>query len=321
MDGPRLVATAPAYLKSHSWGEFVFDFAWARAYAEHSLRYYPKLLLAVPFTPATGARILQHRAAPGTPLLRQALQAATAHVHALGLSSAHALFIDAATVDAGAAGDWLLRTDCQFHWHNHGHACFDDYLATFTAEKRKKARRERRRVAEQGIAFRTLTGPELDAATLRLVHELHANTFIAHGHEPYLNLDCFSRLAHSLGGRMLVKLALHGREAVACAVFFRSDDTLYGRYWGASGNYHSLHFETCYYQGIELCLELGLRHFEPGTQGEHKLARGFEPTLTHSAHWIAEPAFRQAIAAWLKREQRGVAAYADSAASHLPFHA
>jgi predicted N-acyltransferase len=320
-DGRQLVAAAPAYLKVHSWGEFVFDFAWAKAHAEHGLRYYPKLLLAVPFTPATGARILRRDQPADTTLLRQALQAATARVHELRLSSAHALFIDAATADQGSAQEWLARTDCQFHWHNHGYASFDDYLATFTAEKRKKARRERRRVAEQGIEFRTLAGPELDAAMLPLVHELHANTFIAHGHEPYLNLDCFRRLAGSLGDRMLVKLALHGREPVACAIFFRSDDTLYGRYWGASGNYHSLHFEACYYQGIELCLELGLRHFEPGTQGEHKLARGFEPTITHSAHWIAEPAFRQSIAAWLRREQRGVAAYADAAAAHLPFHA
>jgi uncharacterized protein len=319
--GQQLIAVAPAYLKAHSWGEFVFDFSWARAYAEHGLRYYPKLLLAVPFTPASGPRVLQHPAHAGAALMRQALQAVRGRVAELQLSSAHALFVDADTANEGAAQEWLLRSDCQFHWHNLNYASFDDYLASFTAEKRKKARRERRRVAEQGIEFRTFAGTELDASTLRLVHDLHATTFIAHGHEPYLNLSCFRALAGALGQRMLVKLALRGREPVATAIFFRSDTTLYGRYWGANGNYHSLHFEACYYQGIDLCLELGLQHFEPGTQGEHKLARGFEPTLTRSAHWIAEPGFRQAIAAWLRREQRGVAAYADAAAAHLPFHA
>jgi uncharacterized protein len=319
--GKELVAVAPAYLKDHSWGEFVFDFAWARAYAEHGLHYYPKLLLAVPFTPAAGARVLLHPRHADAATMRRALQAVRDRVDELRLSSAHALFVDAAVAEAGAAADWLQRSDCQFHWHNRGYRSFDDYLASFTADKRKKARRERRRVAEQGIEFRTLSGAALDAATLSLVHALHTTTFVAHGHEPYLNLDCFRRLAQSLGDRMLVKLALHGREPVACAIFFRSDSTLYGRYWGANGNYHSLHFEACYYQGIELCLELGLQNFEPGTQGEHKLARGFEPTITRSAHFVAEPAFRQAIATWLRREQRGVAAYADAAATHLPFHA
>jgi predicted N-acyltransferase len=239
----------------------------------------------------------------------------------LRLSSAHALFVDSDTAAVSTANDWLPRSDCQFHWHNQNFASFDAYLATFTAEKRKKVRRERRRTAEQGIHFHTRSGAELDAATLQKVHELHATTFVAHGHEPYLNLGCFRALAATLGERMLVKLALCGREPVACAIFFRSDTTLYGRYWGASGNYHSLHFEACYYQGIELCLELGLLHFEPGTQGEHKLARGFEPALTRSAHWIADRGFRAAIAAWLAREQQGVEAYADAAATHLPFHA
>jgi predicted N-acyltransferase len=319
--GAELVAAAPAYLKSHSWGEFVFDFAWARAYVEHGRHYYPKLVAAVPFTPASGARVLMQPARAGKALARTALEAFADRVRELDLSSAHALFVDATAAAAGEALAWLPRNDCQFHWHNHQYTSFDDYLATFTAEKRKKTRRERRRVAEQGIEFRTLTGPELDAPTLRCVYALHAATFEAHGHEPYLNLACFRALANSLGERMLVKLAVRGREPVAAAVYFSSESTLYGRYWGANGNYHSLHFESCYYQGIELCLQLGLQHFEPGTQGEHKLARGFEPTLTRSTHWLADPGFRQAIAAWLQRERRGVDAYAHAAATHLPFHA
>jgi predicted N-acyltransferase len=319
--GDTLVAVAPAWLKSHSWGEFVFDFAWAKAWAERGLRYYPKLVFAVPFTPATGPRFLLQSPQPAVLLRAAALHAAAERVHELRLSSAHALFIDAATGESCAAAGWLQRTDCQFHWHNQGYGSFEDYLGSFTAEKRKKVRRERRRVAEQGISFRTLAGPELDPPLLARVWELHAGTFAAHGHEPYLSPACFRLLAQLPASPMLVKLALRQDQPVAAAVFFRSSDTLYGRYWGAAGNFHSLHFETCYYQGIELCLELGLQNFEPGTQGEHKLARGFAPALTRSAHYIADAALRTAVSAYLRREQRAVSEYAAAAAEHLPFHA
>jgi len=317
--GSELVAACPLYEKTHSWGEFVFDFAWSRAFEERGLQYYPKLLLAIPFTPATGPRVLLKAGEDAGAVQRALLQAIEADAVSRHLSSAHALFIDESLRTDCAAAGWLLRSDCHFQWHNRGYAGFDDFLATFSAEKRKKTRRERRRVAEQGIHFETLRGHELNEAQLAAVYEFHASTFVQHGHLPYLNPECLREMATGMRERMIVKLALRESQPVAAAVFFRSNDTLYGRYWGANGAYHSLHFEACYYQGIELCIELGLQRFEPGTQGEHKLARGFEPALTWSAHWIADPAMRRAIADYLRREQAMVKRYAADAAEHLPF--
>jgi predicted N-acyltransferase len=188
------------------------------------------------------------------------------------------------------------------------------------SEKRKQLRRERRRVAENGIRYLTLHGHEITPAQLRFAFDMHTRTFHLHGHPPYLNLAFFEQLAASLGEALMVKIAMRGDTPVAAAIFFVSADTLFGRYWGAVGDFHSLHFETCYHQGIDYCIERGLARFEPGTQGEHKLARGFEPTATWSAHYIADPRFREAIAEFLAREQDAVGQYADSAATHTPFH-
>jgi predicted N-acyltransferase len=257
--------------QSHS-GRFVFDFAWARAW-ESAGSYYPKLVMAVPFTPATGPRMLMHPAHDAARLQHQLLQAVVDLATARNLSSIHALFIDEPLRAAASDAGWLTRTDCHFQWHNRGYRDFDDFLATFAADKRKKARRERRRVSEQGIEFETLTERELDERLLARIHALHAATFIRHGHLPYLTVECLSAMAAGLGDALIVKLARRDGEAIAAALFFRSDTTLYGRYWGADAEYHSLHFEACYYQGIELCIGMGLQHFEPGTQGEHKLAR------------------------------------------------
>jgi predicted N-acyltransferase len=317
-DDGALLGAVPAWEKDHSWGEFVFDFGWAQAYARSGLRYYPKLSCSVPFTPATGARLLRPASAPPSRAagLIRAIEEA---VIAGGLSSAHALFLDESDRDAFGEAGWLLRRDCQFHWFNRGYADFDDYLEGFTAEKRKKARRERRRVAEMGITFRTLHGDELDPDTLDLVHALHRHTFLRHGHEPYLSAAFFRAIAPALGRRMMVKLAVHGTTPVACAVFFRSSTTLYGRYWGAVDDFHSLHFETCYHQGIDYCLEQGLGRFEPGTQGEHKISRGFEPVLTWSAHFVADPRFRAAIGDFLLREAPAVEAYAAEVERHTPY--
>jgi len=320
-DGATLVAAAPLYLKTHSWGEFVFDFAWARAWESRGLAYYPKLLAAIPFTPATGPRLLLHADRDQAWLRSALLQAIAAQAQRQDCSTVHALFIDETLHEAAAQAGWLPRSDCHFQWHNHGYRDFEDFLAGFSADKRKKARRERRRVAEQGIEFITLQGAALTPALLQQVYDFHAVTFARHGHLPYLSLECFAALASTMGESMLVKLALHRGTPVAAAVFFRSATTLYGRYWGSAGDFHSLHFEACYYQGIDYCIEQRLQHFEPGTQGEHKLARGFEPTLTWSAHWIADPALRAAIASYLAREQGAVNDYAAAAAQHLPFRA
>jgi predicted N-acyltransferase len=321
-DSAGLVGAAPGFLKWHSYGEFVFDFAWAQAYARYGERYYPKLAITVPFTPATGPRwLLRPGAEKHATALPAAVEAAVANQ---GWSSAHALFLDETGRAAAERAGWLIRRDCQFHWRNRGYGTFDEYLESFTAAKRKKAKRERRRVAEGGIRFETRYGAELDPATLDAVYALHRDTFLRHGHEPYLTRAFFGELTRTLGQSWLVKLALAGRQIVATAVFFESKDTLYGRFWGAAPAstevaMHSLHFETCYHQGIEHCIERGLARFDPGVQGEHKVSRGFEPSLTWSAHLIADERFRAAIADYLQREADGVDRYADEVRMHLPF--
>ncbi len=318
-DAEGLAAAAPVYRKDHSWGEFVFDMAWARAAEQRGLSYYPKLVCAVPFTPATGPRLLTRPGLPAAALQARLLAGLRALIDGGRSSSVHALFLDEAARAACAQAGWLLRRDCHFQWHNRSYRQFDDFLATFSADKRKKAKRERRRVQEQGIEFETLHGAEIPLATLDRIYNLHAYTFLRHGHHPYLNRACLRQLAHSLSGRMVVKLARRAGEPIATAIFFRSEDTLYGRYWGAEADYHSLHFETCYYQGIDYCIEHGLAHFEPGTQGEHKLARGFEPTLTWSAHWIGDAPLRRAIANYLQRESLAIDQYAADASAHVPY--
>jgi predicted N-acyltransferase len=318
-DAAGLAGAAAVYLKTHSYGEFVFDFGWAEAYERLGRRYYPKLTLAAPFTPATGPRLLVRGGLDQEAIAAQLLAALEGHAVAKGISSVHALFLDERAHAACAARGWLLRRDCQFHWSNRGYASFENYLESFTAEKRKKARRERRRVAESGVHFETRFGGELDTPLLERIYALHRDTFVRHGHEPYLTPAFFAEIARRLPEALMVKLALHGRTLVAVAVFFRSADTLYGRYWGAAADFHSLHFETCYHQGIEFCIEHGLQRFEPGTQGEHKVSRGFEPRLTWSAHFIADRQFRGAIAQYLEREGAAVENYALEVQEHVPY--
>jgi uncharacterized protein len=316
----RLVAAAPVYRKAHSWGEFVFDFAWAQAHERHGLRYYPKLVLAVPFSPVNAARLLLAPHLPAQPLRERLVRELVARCDAGGISSVHGLFLNEAELATCTAQGWLTRSDVQFHWHNRGYADFEAYLGTFRSEKRKQIRRERRRVAEEGIHFLTLHGHDISAAQLRFAFDVHERNFHRHGHQPYLNFACFEEIARTLGDALLVKLACHGDRPVAAAVFLASRCALYGRYWGAAGDFHSLHFETCYHQGIEYCIEKGIARFEPGTQGEHKIVRGFEPSPTHSAHYIADRRFREAIADFLQRERVAVQDYSDAAASHVPFH-
>jgi predicted N-acyltransferase len=316
----RAVGAAPLYLKSHSRGEFVFDFSWANAYAQHGLAYYPKLLSAVPFTPVAGPRLLVDAQADAKATRARLIAAAIEYTRAHDLSSWHVLFPDRDSELALQGTDLVRRRDCQFHWFNHDYESFEAFLATFTAEKRKKAKRERRRVAEAGIEFDTRLGGDVDAALWEQIYPFYADTFYRHGHEPYLNLDFFKRIAASMPEQLMLKIARQGSEPIAVAVFFVGADALYGRYWGAGGNYHSLHFETCYYQGIEYCIEHKLRRFEPGTQGEHKVPRGFVPTLTGSAHWIADPRFAAAIRDFAAREARGVEEYAAAVGEHVPYH-
>ena len=330
-DGP--VAALPMYRKLHSRGEFVFDFSWANAYAQHGLSYYPKLLSAVPFTPVRGPRLLigtqggpDAQDGPAAQARRQALEdalikAALDFTRDEQFSSWHVLFPDDQTAEDLEHAGLVLRRDCQFHWFNQGYASFEEFLSTFTAEKRKKAKRERRRVAEAGIEFDTRHGGDMSDSLWDQVYGFYADTFHRHGHDPYLNLNFFKKVAAAMPDSIMVKVARIGATPIAAAIFFVGEDSLYGRYWGAGGNYHSLHFETCYYQGIEYCIERKLQRFEPGTQGEHKVPRGFVPSLTRSAHYIADPRFAAAIRDFAQREARGVDSYAAAVNEHVPYHA
>jgi predicted N-acyltransferase len=315
-----VLAAMPLYRKSHSRGEFVFDFSWANAYAQHGLAYYPKLLCAVPFTPVRGPRLL---IAPHTDVKNATdllIKSALNFTRSEKLSSWHILFPTDDCAQRLKSAGLILRRDCQFHWFNQNYESFDAFLATFTAEKRKKAKRERRRVAEAGIEFDTLHGGDMNDALWDIVYPFYADTFYRHGHDPYLNLDFFKRIAASMPDRLMLKVARIGSERIAVAIFFVSEDALFGRYWGAGGNYHSLHFETCYYQGIEYCIEHKLQRFEPGTQGEHKVPRGFVPTLMSSAHFVGDPRFAAAIRDFAAREARGVDHYAAAVNEHVPYH-
>jgi predicted N-acyltransferase len=314
------VAAMPLFRKSHSRGEFVFDFSWASAYAQHGLKYYPKLLTAVPFTPVCGPRLLLSPTVDANAVTKSMVRAAMDYARSEQLSSWHVLFPSnemAASLDHAGL---VLRRDCQFHWYNQGYESFEAFLASFTAEKRKKVKRERRRVAEAGIEFDTLTGAQLDNALWNTLYGFYADTFHRHGHEPYLNLNFFKRIGAAMPDQLMLKVARVGREPIAVAIFFVGENALFGRYWGAGGNYHSLHFETCYYQGIEYCIENKLQRFEPGTQGEHKVPRGFVPTLTSSAHFIADQRFAAAIRDFALREARGVDHYAAAVNEHVPYH-
>jgi predicted N-acyltransferase len=318
-DEHGLAAAAPAYVKSHSFGEFVFDFSWAQAYAQHGLAYYPKLVIGVPFTPATAPRLLIR---PGVNAIdaRNALVAAIQKfAEARGFSSIHGLFVTeddrGAFVDAG----WIPRNDVQFHWANQGYRDFEHHLEGFTTKARKNVRRERRRLAENGLTCETLLGPELSRRDLDEIYDLHRDTFLQHGHEPYLTRAFFRALPAAIGEQFMVKRARLGDETVAVAVFYWNRDALYGRYWGTKEQFHSLHFELCLHQGIDFCIERGIARFEPGTQGEHKVSRGFVPQKTWSAHWIVDPRFRAAIGDYLRREGMHMDDYAREIEKHVPF--
>lgn len=314
-EGDRLVAAAPGYLKGNSHGEFVFDFAWANAYQRAGGEYYPKWLLGVPYTPVTGPRLL----APDPATRRLLLEALEAHARTLGLSSVHVNFLpEAEAADAPEA--WIARSDVQFHWRNTGAwRDFDAFLGSLGHKKRKNIRQERAQVAAAGFRFRVVNGHQAGAGDLEAMHALYCSTFGDYGNSPALTLDFFEHLARAMPGSLLLVLAEREGATVAGALCLRGVDTLYGRYWGTHETHRGLHFETCYYQGIEYCLREGLAGFEPGAQGEHKLARGFLPTFTHSRHRILDPVFSEAIEAWCRAERASIAAYREAAGRHSPF--
>ncbi len=316
-DGDALVAAAPGYLKDNSHGEFVFDHAWAHAYARHGQDYYPKWLGAVPYSPVTGPRLL----ARGDEDRKRLLEAIAGFATQAGLSSAHVNFHEQGE-DAAFGDDWLLREDVQYHWCNDaGWSSFDDFLAAMDHRHRKNIRQERRKVRDAGIAFRLVRGDEASEGDLAAMHGFYLRTFADYGNSPALTLDFLRHLARAMPRQLVIVLGERDGEPVSGALCLRGGGTLYGRYWGASEQVPGLHFETCYYQGIDYCLREGLSRFEPGAQGEHKLARGFLPTIVRSRHRIADPRFTAALRDWCRDERRGVREYAATLASHSPFKA
>lgn len=381
----ELIGAVPAYVKTNSRGEFVFDWAWADAYERHGLSYYPKLVAAIPFTPATGRRLLVREDQPYAETVRLLAAALRRFAIAEGYSGVHFLFLtreeseilsaepaltaeqeaalleegmpdedDAASDPGGVNGadpdgsgrdgasaaarssggrrgladanDHLRRLDCQYHWANAGYGTFEDFLADCTSKRRKTIRRERRHVHEAGLVLERRTGDTLSEADWHDVHGLYCSTYDRKWGAPTLTEAFFRRMGERFGDETLIVLARDPADAdperpVACSIMFRGGDALYGRYWGCRREYNSLHFEACYYQGIEHCIEHGIARFEPGAQGEHKITRGFVPTLTRSAHWIAHPQFRDAIARFLAEEIPHVEQRCAGLAELLPFKA
>jgi len=321
-DGDALVAVAPGYLKSNSHGEFVFDHAWAHAYAQHGLDYFPKWLGAVPYSPVTGPRLLARDEAG-----KQALQEAiAAFAGQAGLSSAHVNFHDsgdeAAFVLRQAEDDrqWVLREDIQYHWRNDaGWTTFDEFLAAMDHKHRKNIRQERRKVREAGIGFRVVHGGEATDGDLAAMHRFYLQTFAEYGNSPALTLEFLQHLARTIPRQVVLLLAERAGVPIAGALCLRGGETLYGRYWGASELLAGLHFETCYYQGIDYCLREGLTRFEPGAQGRHKIARGFLPTLVRSRHWIADQRFGSALRGWCGEERGEVRRHLLQLLEHSPF--
>ena len=313
--GDTLVGAMPLYLKTHSWGEFVFDWAWAEAYQRAGLDYYPKLLCAVPFTPATGLRVL----APTSELRAALLHAALRLAQEMGVSSLHCLFPPEEQAQEMQQQGMMLRRGVQFHWRNPGYANFDAYLASMSHDKRKRIKQERRKVKEAGVRFERLSGNMITDEHWVFFERCYALTHQQYNSPQALNLDFFRRIGASMADNVLLVIALHEDKPVASALNFYNNEALYGRSWGALEYHPGLHFEACYYQAIEFCIERNIPLFEGGAQGEHKLSRGFLPETTWSAHWLAHPRFAQAVDDFLKRETRGMSFYMDELNERSPF--
>ena len=320
----ELLAALPCYIKTNSYGELVFDHAWAQAYQRHGLPYYPKLVTAIPYTPATGERFLFHHekinGADQEKKYRECLISAVKQFcHEHQFSSWHILFEHESTLRQLESKDFLLRCDIQFHWKNHNYQSFDDYLSSLSSRKRKNIRKERLKSQQYGLDIKMYPGSQLSSQDWQDVQNLYQGIYDRKYGTATLNSAFFNHLGEQLGQRTLVTLAKDQGRIVACSVFFRSDTHLYGRVWGCDGYYQNLHFECCYYQGIDYCIEHGLAWFDPGAQGEHKLSRGFLPTKTWSGHWLARPQFSEAIAHFLDQERHYIDEYQSNLMEHSPY--
>lgn len=336
-DGDALVAACPLYAKSHSYGEYVFDFAWARAYAEHGLDYYPKGVIAVPFTPVPGSRLLVADDALRVPLLQAAMDFCAQQ----NLSSLHLLFAADADLQAAHAAGLMQRETVQFHWHNRAgkpYADFDDFLASLQQAKRKKIRQERRKVQDAGVTFRHAEGAQISAADWAFFYRCYERTYLEHGNAPYLSATFFDAMRSAMPENWVLFIAEYEGRPIASSLIAidahtkrassqnnsnhstepSTERSAYGRYWGALERVDSLHFEACYYQPIAWCIANGVQHFEGGAQGEHKMARALLPTSTPSAHWVADAQFARAIGHYLERETDHLQAYQQALQAHSP---
>lgn len=311
----QLEAAMPLYLKHHSYGEYVFDWAWADAYRRHGLEYYPKLLSAIPFTPVTGNRLISRDTESAAILL----QALVDFQSSAGLSSTHVLYLPEEEAALLGKNDFMLRSNVQFHWLNNAYQSFDEFLDTLDRKKRKNIRAERRKVADAGVRFRRIPGGEATVEDWRFFVRCYNRTYAAHYSTPYLNLDFFLRIGAAIPENILLVVAERNGAPIASSLLIHTEAVLYGRYWGAVTEVPCLHFETAYYQPLEFCIAQGIRRFEGGAQGEHKMARGFLPHKTWSAHWLAHPAFADAVEQFLSRESNGIDAYIDELNDHSPY--
>ena len=319
-DAGRPVAFLPLFIKTHHRGEYVFDHSWADAYARHGLNYYPRLVSSVPFTPVTGQRVLLaegYHIEEVWPTVFDAIQSLATQQQA---SSWHGLFIDQPLLDfLQTQSNVAIRYHCQFLWRNEGYRQFDDFLAALTAKKRKSIKVERQKIIQQGITVQWIEGADISDEDISFFYQCYANTYYVRGQRPYLSREFFGQLIKQMPQQILLIKASHDEQGIAAALFFKDEQTLYGRYWGAVEQVDCLHFEVCYYQGIEYAITQQLQFFDPGTQGEHKLIRGFAPIYTHSVHWLARPEFMQAVQDYCVQEKEYIDDYYQAALASTPF--
>lgn len=319
-DKDMLVGAIPMYLKYNSYGEFVFDWAWADAYERNGLTYYPKLVVSIPYTPATGNRLFIHPEYDRDVIANTLINASVEHAEKLGVSSLHWLFPGDEDVEYFKRHPkFMMRLGCQFHWYNQDYQNFDDYLDTLRSSKRKKIRRERKYVQEQNIKLDILSGNDITEEQWERYYYFYASTFAKKSGIPTFSKEFFQEIGSTMPENIVLVMAEYSKDYVAGAFNVRGEKSLYGRHWGCLADFHSLHFETCYYQGLEYAINHGLQRFEPGAQGEHKISRGFLPTETWSAHWIADEKYKEAIGNFLEHETDGMMHYIDELRTHSPF--
>ncbi|MBT3812040.1 MAG: N-acetyltransferase [Gammaproteobacteria bacterium] len=318
LDQQELIAAMPLYLKNHSRGEYVFDQQWADAYYQSGMEYYPKWLNAIPFTPCQGQRILIQDGQDISAIMQLCINTLQQDSEQNNISSLHCLFPDHAQIKQ-LPQEMLIRVGVQFQWFNKNYRDFDDYLQSFTSRQRKNIKKERRKVSEQGIQFQRLTGPEISEQQWQVFFRFYEMTYVKRGQSAYLNRAFFTQLAETMPEQILLILANNDEVYVGAALSFIGENTLYGRYWGCYEEYQCLHFEACYYQGLEYCIVQNKQVFDSGAQGEHKISRGFEPISTYSAHWMLNPEFAKLIADFLQREQEFIGDYKNNCRQQLPF--